>query len=92
MHSRFEPRRELIQNLCNQLLVFQNLTHFHDTNYGCLNQQFSVLLNILVGGFFLHSKLGFHRDVNVYTQLFAKNATNLFQRLLEINDKLNYLL
>lgn len=75
MHSRLEPRRQLIQNLCHQLLMFQNLTHFHDPNYGCLNQQFAVLLDILVGGFFLHSKLGFHRYVDVHAQLFARNGT-----------------
>lgn len=35
-NSGFEPRRQLIQDLSQELLVLQNLPHLHDPHYGSL--------------------------------------------------------
>jgi hypothetical protein len=71
MNARLETRRQLIQYLCNQLLVFEDFPHLHDAYYGRLDQQLAVLLDVFVGCLLLHFQFCLHWYVDVDTQFFA---------------------
>lgn len=43
-----EARRELLQHLHQKLLVLGNFSHLHDTDNCRLNEQLTVLFNVLV--------------------------------------------
>ena len=73
MDSWLKPRRQLIEDLRHQLLMLQNLPHFHDPHDSRLNQQLPVLLDVLVGGFLLHLQLGLHRNIDIHPEFFTTN-------------------
>lgn len=68
---RLEPRRQLVQHFANQLRVVQLLSHFHDAHNRRLDEQFSILLDVLVCRLLLYFQFRLQRYVDVDAQLFA---------------------
>lgn len=73
--SRLEPGAQLIQNFGDELLMFQNFSHLHNSNYRRLYEKFPVFLYVLVGRFLLDLQLGFHRYVYIDPQFFTAETS-----------------
>lgn len=73
LHFRLESRRQLVQHLPDKTRVVQHLAHLHNPHDRRLDQDLSVLLDVLVGGLLFHLQFGLEREVDVDSELFAEN-------------------
>lgn len=86
MYTWLEPRAELIEHFCHQLLMLQHLPHFHDPDDGSLDQQLAVFLNVLVSCLLFHLSLGLHRDVYIHPQFLTVKRIGMFD-ILKITEE-----
>ena len=73
MDPRLETLRQLIEDLGQQLLMFQDFAHLHDAHNGCLDEQFAIFLQVALRGLLLLFQLGLHGNVDIDYQLLAEN-------------------